>query len=91
MKTTLERIRIVGNSFVCQTGIESLRIKKTFQYGGGVLGGCLKVGDIIKVTSACNDIDTVSFSTDITLHRLSEAYFYNEQYFRRVDIKQQPL
>lgn len=81
---TLAEIRIVGNSFVCKAGIESLKIKKTFKLGGGVLGGCLKTGDIITVTGSCFDVDTLSFSTDKTLHRLSESMFYNNFYLEKI-------
>jgi hypothetical protein len=83
MKTTFEKIRIVGNVFVAQPGIERHKIKKNFRNGGGILGGCLKAGDKIKVTSACSDIDSISYSTDITLHRLNASFFYSNEFFKR--------
>lgn len=77
MKTTT----VVGNTFIAKKSIETLKVKKTFKNGGGILGGCLKEGDRITVIGSCYDIDTLSFSTDITLNRLSESFFSNEQYF----------
>ena len=79
----LETIRIVGNEFVAQPGIEKLKIKKTFKLGGGILGGCLKSGDVITVTDSRIDIDTMTFGTDITLNRLSDAFFVSNEYFKR--------
>ena len=84
MKTTLQKIRIVGNTFIAQPGIEALKIKKTYQHGGGLLGGCLKAGDKITVTGTLTDMDTITFETDITLNRLSESFFYNNQYFVKI-------
>lgn len=81
MKTTFEKLRIVGNRFEAQPGIEDLNIKKTFRLGGGVLGGCLKAGDIITITDYRIDIDSGNFGTMETLNRLSESFFYNNQYF----------
>jgi hypothetical protein len=81
--TTLQQIRIVGNTFIAQPGIEQLKIKKTFKNGGGILGGCLNAGDKVKIIAGVNDIDTISFQTDVTLHRLSESYFYSEKFFKK--------
>lgn len=84
MKTTLQQIRIVGNTFVAQPGIENLKILKTYKNGGGILGGCLKAGDIVKVIGSVNDIDTISFTTDVTLNRLNESFFYTNQYLVKI-------
>lgn len=81
---TLQSIRIVGNQFIAQPGIESLKIKKVFRLGGGILGGCLVAGDVITITGSCTDIDTITFETDVTLNRLSESFFYNNQYFKKI-------
>lgn len=80
MKTTFQQIRIVGNTFVATPAMEALKIKKNFKNGGGVLGGCVKAGDRITITGCMNDIDSVSFSTDITLYRLNQAFFLNNHY-----------
>lgn len=79
----LQDIRMVGNKFIAQPGIESHKIKKTFKLGGGILGGCLVAGDVITITDARIDIDTMTFSTDVTLNRLTASYFYNNEYFKR--------
>lgn len=81
---TLQGIRIVGNKFEAQSGIESMKIKKTFKNGGGILGGCLKSGDVITVTDSRIDIDTMTFGTDITLNRLTESFFYSNQFFKKL-------
>jgi hypothetical protein len=83
MKTTLQQIRMVGNTFVAQPGIERFNIKKNYRNGGGILGGCLKSGDKIKITAASSDVDTISFATDLTLHRLNQSFFYNNDFFKR--------
>lgn len=80
---TLKDIRIVGNKFIAQPGIESLKIKKIYKLGGGLLGGFLKTGDIITITDYRIDIDRGNFGTMETLNRLSESFFYNDQYFKR--------
>lgn len=80
-KINFNSIRMVGNSFIATNAIEDLRIKKNFKNGGGVLGGCLKAGDRILIIDCLNDVNSISFSTDITLHRLNQSFFYNEKYF----------
>lgn len=83
METTLQKIRMVGNEFVAQPGIEALKIKKTFKLGGGILGGCLVAGDTITITDARIDIDTMTYGTNVTLNRLAASFFYSNQYFKR--------
>jgi len=83
MKTTtvFDKLRIVGNTYTATAEAEKKKILKNYKNGGGILGGYLKAGDKVLILSAMNDIDTLSFSTDITLHRLSEGYFYSDFYF----------
>lgn len=83
MKTTLKSIRIVGNTFIATKAMEALKVKKTFKNGGGILGGYVKAGDKIKIIDCMNDIDSVSFSTDITLYRLNQNFFNNNHYLVR--------
>jgi len=85
MKTTtvFDKLRIVGNIYTATVEAEKAKILKKYQNGGGILGGYIKAGDKITILCAMNDIDTLSFSTDVTLHRLSEGYFYSDFYFTK--------
>ena len=76
---------IIGKHFIAQKGIEKHKILYTFKFGGGIKGGYVKAGDVLKITGLYNDVDTVSFSTDKTLYRMAPDFFADPQYTIQID------
>jgi hypothetical protein len=58
-------------TIIANTGAEKFKILYTYKLGGGVKGRFVKTGDMLTVIDKVYDINTVSYSTLETLHRLS--------------------
>lgn len=76
---------INGKHFIAQPAIEKHRILYSFRFGGGVKGGTVKSGDVIRVIDTATDIDTENCSTDKLLHKISKQSLLNKDFFIQID------
>ena len=72
---------LIGKHFMAQPEIEKHKVLYSFKFGGGVKGGCVKSGDVIKVLDVYTQIDTPVAGTDKLLHSITVASLMNEKLF----------